>query len=135
MRHDKERVAARRRATVATASEWSALGDVLPSQASSAVHRTEPPATPRVGATAEDKEAEEVVRLMKKSRSYDELPTDVTTERGIRAIFDRMDLDGSGTLSRTELQHGRTLTRRFNGPNFERAGSTNLTFSRRVWQR
>ena len=126
MRHDIERVAARR-ATVATASEWSALGDVLPSR-TSAVPCTAPPASP-ASAAADEKEAdEEVVRLMKKSRSYDELPTDVTTERGIRAIFNRMDLDGSGTLSRKELKHGRTLTPRFSSPNCERAGSTDLTF-------
>ena len=110
MRHDTERVRAQR-ATVATATEWSALGDVLPSQ-TSALPRTAPPASPAVAVKVKEGE-EEVIRMMKKSPSYDELPTDVTSERGIRAIFDRMDSDGNGKLSRTELKHGGTLTQAF----------------------
>jgi hypothetical protein len=133
MRHDIERVAARR-ATVATASEWSALGDVLPSR-TSAVPCTAPPASPASAAADEKEAGEEVVRLMKKSRSYDELPTDVTTERGIRAIFDRMDSDGNGTLSRTELKHGGTLTLGLDSPNCKRADSANLRCSCCAWQR
>lgn len=79
------------------ASEWSALGDVVPSQATSA--GKVPPSSHE---TAAQKEAE-VIRMIKQ-REYDDLPTDVTTEYGIRQIFDSMDSDGSGTLNREELK-------------------------------
>ena len=104
-RQSDERGAHARRTTVATASEWSALGDVLPAKASAAPPR-EPKATP-LGAPIEKKQAE-VVSMLFRSRSYDAVsPTDVTSEHGIREIFDRMDTDGSGALSREELKRGR----------------------------
>ena len=95
-------------ATVARASEWSGLGDVVLRGTASNVSASamEPPPSPAGlarGSSVQQRE-DEVVRMMRKSRSYDDLPSELTTERGIREIFDRMDRDGNGKLSRAELK-------------------------------
>ena len=65
-----------------------------------------PPASPSAALpqTVSQQQSHEVISMMRHSSSYDDLTMDVTTDRGIREIFDKMDRDKDGKLSREELE-------------------------------